>query len=83
MNDFTTGGMLEEIDKINNYLIPVSEVKNIIAFVRSFYPENIFSPPKEGSVPDAYAASGCRLSCDNIEQELNDYVFKKLSEKSK
>lgn len=43
-----------------------------IAEIRAFYPEAIFPPPPKGSTPDAFAAAGCRLVCDNVARALRE-----------
>lgn len=44
----------------------------IVAHVRAWYPEDVFPAPGPGSTPDAHAAAGTRLACDNIARLLRE-----------
>ena len=46
----------------------------MIAEIRAQYPEDVFTPPKKGSPPDAYGAAGARLACDSLRRKLEEHL---------
>lgn len=49
-------------------------VFEMVAEIRAQYPEDVFTPPKKGSPPDAFGAAGARLACDLIHKSVEEYV---------
>ena len=41
-----------------------------VSKIEADYPSDIFREPGPGSSPDAFSASGCRLACKRIREEL-------------
>ncbi len=46
----------------------------MIAEIRAQYPEDVFTPPKKGSPPDAFGAAGARLACDSLRRIVEEYL---------